>query len=267
VQLGAFAAGTRDSITIGHSTLPNITLRGTQINSTGNLNHTGDATFNGTITPNRIHFLKNPFTPTDPTVNLGAIRLTPGNQTLSYTVYDMAADIQDQSYMSQTVNTALQSATTTIGATYNDFNGFLKLENINGVATLETNVDTTITADLTVTGGVLTAPAQLPAGTLTEAASIVVDFATITGTFQTVSRTTTDDIALTLNNRVGGRYVKILVTNTSGADRTISYAGISTAAADAGRRPATLANTQRYLFDLFCVGTGQPLLLNTSGIV
>lgn len=212
--IGANAAQTRTVITVGHNALPNLNLRGTLINSTGTINHTGSlnvsnaagtSTTSGTLNhtggftvnsastnigltanqfnvtaPNsnmsgnlnvnqavdatintrRLHFVNNPFDSTPP-VNLGAIRLFPNNKTLNYTVYDLAGDTENQSYMQQTVDTPTSTATTRIGAYYNDVDAFLQLQNVNGVATLETSVNTTINGNLTVTG---TFSAPLTAG-------------------------------------------------------------------------------------------------------
>lgn len=207
IEVGAVAASTRDAINIGHTALPNLNLKGTNINSTGTINHTGAANFTG------------------------------GN----LVVQDANISIQGTGNLSVT--------------------GFTSFSNNVNINTGNFDVQN---GDLTV-NGFIAGKFQLPVVALAEAASIAVDFGALTGKFATVSRTTTDTIALTVTNLVAGRFIKILVTNSSGATRNMSYSGLNVGSVDVARRPATLDNGGQYLFDLFCTSTGNPLLLNTSG--
>jgi hypothetical protein len=89
------------------------------------------------------------------------------------------------------------------------------------------------------------------------------DLATVTGTFQTLALTTSTNITLATSNRAVGRYLKLLITNTSGTTRTISYGSLSPV-------PGTiltnsLDNNGKMLLDILCAGTGAGDVVIISG--
>jgi hypothetical protein len=107
-----------------------------------------------------------------------------------------------------------------------------------------------------LTGATGPAPTQFTQNAVTQAASFALDFSTLTGTMATCTRTTADDIAFTVSNRAAGRYIKLLITNTSGSTKNVSYSGLNINLTQPAQRPATLANNGKLLFDILCTGTG-----------
>jgi hypothetical protein len=79
------------------------------------------------------------------------------------------------------------------------------------------------------------------------------DLATVTGTFQTLALTTTTNITLATSNRAAGRYMKLLITNTSGSQRTINWSGLTTVGPIL---PTTIDNGGKIIVDVLCAGTG-----------
>jgi hypothetical protein len=90
------------------------------------------------------------------------------------------------------------------------------------------------------------------------------DLATVTGTFQTLALTTSTNITLATSNRATGRYLKLLITNTSGTSRTISYGSLSSATG--GVLPTSLPNNGKILIEILCAGTGaDDVVITTAG--
>jgi hypothetical protein len=97
----------------------------------------------------RLHFDGNPFN-TNPSSNLGAIRMSSDNQTFQYTNYDKA-EITSQSFIDQIVNTGSLSTRTRFGATYAGTTTQIEAVNDNGTRRINLNSDATnITGSLTV---------------------------------------------------------------------------------------------------------------------
>jgi hypothetical protein len=107
-----------------------------------------------------------------------------------------------------------------------------------------------------LTGATGPAPTQFTQNAVTQAASFALDFSTLSGTMATCTRTTADNIAFTLSNRAAGRYIKLLVTNSSGSTKNVSYSGFNIDFLPPASRPLTLDNGDRLIFDILCVGTG-----------
>jgi hypothetical protein len=112
-----------------------------------------------------------------------------------------------------------------------------------------------------LTGATGPAPTQFTVGTLTQAATVTLDLATVSGTYQTLALTTATNITLATSNRAAGRYTKIFITNTSGGTRTISY-GVSKVGDPI---PTTsLDNNETCVVDLFCNGTATSNIILTG---
>jgi len=116
-------------------------------------------TADGTINSRRLHFSSNPFN-TNPSSNLGAIRLNGNNDTFQITNYD-TAQITTQSYIDMNVNTGSLTSYTQIGAKYAGTDTFVKTSNVNGTTTVEISGslvkvtgNTTLTGSLAVTGNI-----------------------------------------------------------------------------------------------------------------
>jgi len=117
-------------------------------------------TADGTVSSRRLHFSTNPFN-TNPSSNLGAIRLNGTNDTFQITNYD-TAQIGTQSYIDMNVLTGSLTTYTQMGARYSNTDGYVKVTNLSGTTTTEissslTNIisNTQITGSLAVTGNVL----------------------------------------------------------------------------------------------------------------
>jgi len=118
---------------------------GSAVSVTGSVNILGTTFMSGSQTPlnvsgtiqtQRLHFDGNPFN-SDPSSNLGAIRMAGDNQTLQYTNYDKA-QITTQSFFDQFVNTGSLSTQTSLGARYAGTE--VKIEAINNNGTRSVNV-------------------------------------------------------------------------------------------------------------------------------
>ena len=91
-------------------------------------------------------------------------------------------------------------------------------------------------------------------GTTAQAATITLDLATVSGTWQTIDLTTATNITLATSNRAAGRYVKLWILNNSGGSRTINY-GVTKVSSPNMTPPTTLANGEDAFIDIFCIGT------------
>jgi hypothetical protein len=109
-------------------------------------------TVDGTINSKRLHFTGNPFN-TNPSSNLGAIRLTGDNLTFYSTNYDLA-EITTQSQVYQTVVTGSNLVETGLRSNNNGSDYSLSLKNQSGTGSLITNANVVITGSLNVSGGV-----------------------------------------------------------------------------------------------------------------
>jgi hypothetical protein len=112
-----------------------------------------------------------------------------------------------------------------------------------------------------LTGATGPAPTQFTVGTLTQAATVTLDLATVTGTYQTLALTTATNITLATSNRAAGRYTKIFITNTSGSTRNLSY-GVSPLGTP--QPPVSLDNNESCVIDLFCNGTATSNIILTG---
>ena len=101
----------------------------------------------GTINSKRLHFNSNPFN-SNPSSNLGAIRMGADNQTFQYTNYD-TAQITTQSFIDQYVNTGSLTTQTKFGATYGGTTARVDVINNNGTRRVDV-----LTDSMTVTGSV-----------------------------------------------------------------------------------------------------------------
>ena len=107
----------------------------------------------GTINSKRLHFNTNPFN-TNPSSNLGAIRMGADNQTFQYTNYNMA-EITTQSFIDQYVNTGSLTTQTRFGATYGGTTARVDVVNNNGTRLVNIITDDmNITGSLAVTGDI-----------------------------------------------------------------------------------------------------------------
>jgi hypothetical protein len=99
----------------------------------------------GTINSQRLHFDVNPFN-SNPSSNLGAIRMAGDNQTFQYTNYDIA-EITTQSFIDQLVNTGSLTTQTRLGARYAGTE--VKIDAINNNGTRRVDI---LSDSMTVTG-------------------------------------------------------------------------------------------------------------------
>ena len=100
----------------------------------------------GTIRTQRLHFMGNPFN-TDPSSNLGALRIDGLNESMNLTMYDKA-EISTASYVRQTVNTGSNFVRTILASQNAGFDAILNLANYGGNGLLTSNVNTEITGTL-----------------------------------------------------------------------------------------------------------------------
>ncbi len=96
----------------------------------------------GTIQTQRLHFDGNPFN-TNPSSNLGAIRIDGNNQRLYSTMYNYA-EITTQSLIGQYVNTGSNIVDTYMSSSNNGTDATLNLVNSAGTRTLDIVVDKTV---------------------------------------------------------------------------------------------------------------------------
>ncbi len=133
----------------------------TALNVTGALKSIGKTFFSssdsfplyvsGTIQTQRLHFDGNPFN-TNPSSNLGAIRIDGNNQTFYSTMYDLA-QITTQSLVGQTVITGSNLVKTTLQSSNAGTDAYVDLINNAGTRTLDIKVDeTVITGSLIASG-------------------------------------------------------------------------------------------------------------------
>jgi hypothetical protein len=107
----------------------------------------------GTINSQRLNFNTNPFN-TNPSSNIGAIRLDGSNTTFYSTNYD-SAEITTQSQVFQTVNTGSGIVDTGLESNNYGTNYYLSLKNSVGTGSLITNANTIITGSLAVTNKIV----------------------------------------------------------------------------------------------------------------
>jgi len=127
---------------------------GNQINIIGNTQMSGNSGFplyvDGTINSKRLHFNNNPFN-SNPSSNLGAIRLDGNNQTFYSTNYDFA-QITTQSMVYQTVITGSNKVETGLRSNNNGSDYSLSLINQSGTGSLTTNANVIVTGSVTISG-------------------------------------------------------------------------------------------------------------------
>lgn len=138
------------------------TIVGNTLRVVGQTQMSGNSDFplyvSGTIQTQRLHFDGNPFN-TNPSSNLGAIRLDGNNQTFYSTMYDFA-QITTQSLVGQTVITGSNLVKTSLQSSNGGTDAYVDLINSAGTRTLDVKVDAAvITGSLNVTGSVTIANA------------------------------------------------------------------------------------------------------------
>ncbi len=138
------------------------TIVGNTLRVVGQTQMSGNSDFplyvSGTIQTQRLHFDGNPFN-TNPSSNLGAIRLDGNNQTFYSTNYDLA-QITTQSLVGQTVITGSNLVKTSLQSSNGGTDAYVDLINSAGTRTLDVKVDAAvITGSLNVTGSVTIANA------------------------------------------------------------------------------------------------------------
>ena len=159
----------------------------------------------GTIQTQRLHFDGNPFN-SNPSSNLGAIRMAGDNQTFQYTNYDLA-QITSQSFIDQYVNTGSLTTQTKFGATYGGTTARVDVINNNGARQVNVLTDT-----MTITGSLGISSLSTSTGS----------FVVTTDSTGTLTKAAFSDVAAVLFS--GGQFAQTgTLTAASGVSGSISY--------------------------------------------
>jgi hypothetical protein len=111
-----------------------------------------------------------------------------------------------------------------------------------------------------LTGATGSAPTSASTGTLTQAATVTINLATLTGTYQTLDLSSATNLTLATSNNAAGRYVTVIITNSSGSTRNISYGQMT----PVGSPPSTITNGGRVLLNIQGTGNGSGLIAVTG---